>query len=223
MENRSDFDEAFIRLGNKLSYVAEADMNGIENFAMKMYTKLSNISLTDLRIDMLKSLTDNDLRKLGPSRRAPKQHTKRACYQFGYVWQESVSDIALPNPENWGWVFEGNMYQPRWPQENCSIKIETLICSCHKGTCKKILGESLLSLLPPPHPPPPHGKFHRSNSPLVSSSLANPPLVSSSLANPPRRIPNPNPNSPGGNLPVGNSPHPVVNRIGLYFNVLCFL
>ena len=79
MKNRSDFDEKFIRLGNRLSDVTEADMNAIESFVMKMYTKLSKISLTDLRIDMFKSLTDNDLRKLPPSRSAPEQHTRRAC------------------------------------------------------------------------------------------------------------------------------------------------
>ena len=113
IQNRSDFDEIFIRLENRPSDVTEADMNAIESFVMKMYTKLSKISLTDLRIDMFKSLTDNDLRKLPPSRRALGQHTRRACYQAGYVWQESVGDLTLPNSENWGWIFEGNMYQPR--------------------------------------------------------------------------------------------------------------
>ena len=90
MQNRSDFDEIFIRLGKRPSDVTEADMNAIESFIMKMYTKLSNISFTDLRINMFKSLTNNDLRKLPPSRRALEQHTRRTCYQAGYVWQESV-------------------------------------------------------------------------------------------------------------------------------------
>ena len=138
MQNRSDFDEIFIRLGNRPSDLTEADMNVIESFVMKMYAKLSKISLIDLKIDMFKSLTDNDLRKLPPSRTALEQRTRRACYQAGYIWQESVGNFTLPNPENWGWVFEGNMYQPRWQQGKCPIAIEslTLTCSCHKGTCK---------------------------------------------------------------------------------------
>ena len=87
---------------------------------------------------MFKSLTDNNLWKLPPSRRALKQHTRRACYQTGYVWQQSVGSLTLPNPEHWGWVFEGNMYQPQWQQEKCPISIEslTLTCSCHKVTFK---------------------------------------------------------------------------------------
>ena len=56
---------------------------------------------------MVKPLTDNDLRKPPPSKRALEQHTRRACYQAGYVWKESLNDVALRNPKNWRWVFEG--------------------------------------------------------------------------------------------------------------------
>ena len=65
---------------------------------MKVYTKLSKISLTDLRINMFKSLTDNHLRKLPPSRRALEQLIRGAYYQGGYVWQESVSDFVVTKP-----------------------------------------------------------------------------------------------------------------------------
>ena len=54
MKNHSDFDEIFIRLGYRPIDVTEADINAIESFVMKMYTKLSKISLTDFRIDMFK-------------------------------------------------------------------------------------------------------------------------------------------------------------------------
>ena len=95
MQNRSDFDEIFICLGNSPSDVTEADMNVTESLRYEDIHKFAN------------------LRKLPPSRRALEQHPRRACYQAGYVWQESVGDLTLPNPENWRWVFEGNMYQPR--------------------------------------------------------------------------------------------------------------
>ena len=74
-----------IRLGNRPSDVTEADTNAIESFVMKMYIKLSKISLTDLGINMFKSLTENGLRKLPPSRGVLEQHTRRACYQAVYV------------------------------------------------------------------------------------------------------------------------------------------
>ena len=62
---------------------------------VKMQRKLSKIPLTDLRINMFKSLTDNNLRRLSPSRRALEQHFRRACYQTCYTQKESVSDILL--------------------------------------------------------------------------------------------------------------------------------
>ena len=43
------FDVVFIPLRNRPGNVTEAEINGIENFVMKIYTKLSKISLTDLR------------------------------------------------------------------------------------------------------------------------------------------------------------------------------
>ena len=48
MQNPFNFDEVFIRLGNRPSDVIEADMNAIESFVMNMYTKLSKLSLADL-------------------------------------------------------------------------------------------------------------------------------------------------------------------------------
>ena len=104
MEGRSNLDEVFIRLGNEPGELTNTDMNIIEKFVTKMYTK-QNKSLTLLRIELFKYMKDSDLRKLPPSREALEQHTRRACYQAGYVWKKTVRDIVLPNPENWGWVF----------------------------------------------------------------------------------------------------------------------
>ena len=85
--NRFDFDEVFIRFGNRTSDVTDADMNAIERFVMKMYTKLSKMSLTDLQIDMFISLTNNDLRKLPLSRRALEQH--------GRALEELVVELVM--------------------------------------------------------------------------------------------------------------------------------
>ena len=49
MQNYLHFDVVFIPLRNRPGNVTEADINGIENLFMKMYTKLSKISLRDLR------------------------------------------------------------------------------------------------------------------------------------------------------------------------------
>ena len=137
MEDLSNLDEVFIRLRNEPGKLTNTDMNIIEKFVTKMYTK-QNKSLTLLRIELFKYIKDSDLWKLSPSREALEYYTRRACYQAGYVWKETVCDIVLPNPDNWGWVLEETVYKPRWQQQNCPISIEklTITCSCHKGTCK---------------------------------------------------------------------------------------
>ena len=85
MQIGSHVHEVFIRVGKRATDVTEADIMTIENFVITTHTKWSKISLTDLQIDMFKSLTDNNLRKLAPSRAALEQHTRRACYQNDYV------------------------------------------------------------------------------------------------------------------------------------------
>ena len=44
--------------------------------------------------------TDNDLRKLPPSREALIHHTKRACYQAGCIWRESIDNFGLTDPSH---------------------------------------------------------------------------------------------------------------------------
>ena len=101
MEDHSNLDEVFIRLRNEPGKLTNTDMNIIEKFVTKMYTK-QNKSLTLLRIELFKYIKDSDLWKLPPSREALEYYTRRACYQAGYVWKETVCDIVLPNPDNWG-------------------------------------------------------------------------------------------------------------------------
>ena len=61
--------------------------------------------------------------KLPPSKRALEQHTRRAYYQAGYVWQESFSDVALRNPKNWRWVL-------------CQRKVNLNMLMSQKGLAK---------------------------------------------------------------------------------------
>ena len=79
-------------------------MDIIERFTTKLYSK-KDISLTQLRKELFKCMKDSDLRRLPPSRVGLQGHTKRACYQAGFIWKETYHDIDLPNPENWDGFF----------------------------------------------------------------------------------------------------------------------
>lgn len=67
MEDRSQIEEVFIRLGNEPNEVTMSDMDIIERFITKLYSK-KNISLTQLKNEIFKDMKDNDLRRLPPSR-----------------------------------------------------------------------------------------------------------------------------------------------------------
>ena len=79
-----------------------------------------------------------ELRKLPPSSEPLFQHTKRACYQAGYLWNESFENIDLPDPSNWGWATDENgKLKPLWKSECSNIEVEIFItsCSCQKAVC----------------------------------------------------------------------------------------
>ena len=67
------------------------------------------------------------------------KYTKRACYQGGYLWNESFENNDLPDPCNWGWAADENgKLKPLWQSEcsNIDIEIFTTSCSCQKAACK---------------------------------------------------------------------------------------
>ena len=54
-------------------------------------------------LDKFKKSTDNHLRVLPPSKDTLRQHIYRASYKAGYLRRESVEELDIPNPEQWGW------------------------------------------------------------------------------------------------------------------------
>ena len=92
-----------------------------------------------MRLNKFKSSPDNDLRKLPPSRASLLQHVKRACYQSGYLWRESLENFDLPDAQLWGWVLGSDgFYVPHWMSETSSVDMEEFIatCKCYSQKCK---------------------------------------------------------------------------------------
>ena len=84
--------------------------------------------------------TDNDLRKLPPGRDALILHTKRACYQAGYIWREATGDFPLPDATLWGWDRKVNgHYTPSW-ETSPSAEVDFLefisTCFCGAQKCR---------------------------------------------------------------------------------------
>ena len=63
-----------------------------------------------------------------------------AKYQAGYLWQESESDLDLPDPKLWGWTFDENRgLIPCWLTATSTIDLEKFVttCSCKTGKCER--------------------------------------------------------------------------------------
>ena len=112
-------------------------------FVIELYArsqqKVLPSSLACMRLDSFKSSADDDLRKLPPSRSALREHSKRACYQSGFLWKEALGNVTLPDPNLWGWNFDSvkQLYLPLWQSETCSVTIEKFFatCKCYKQKC----------------------------------------------------------------------------------------
>ena len=102
--------EVFIRLGDELSEVSEADLNVLEMFVIELYSpaqqKVLTTSLSRMRLDNFKSSADDDLRKLPPSRSALCEHSKRASFRSGFLWKEAVENLNIPDACLWGRHFD---------------------------------------------------------------------------------------------------------------------
>ena len=135
---RDELTKVFKELGNQPKEVTSAHMERIVEYFQILYGFDSTFAAD--RLNKFRKSTDGDLRKLAPSKQALLQHTKRACFQAGYVWKESIEDLFLPSPTLWGWLFdEVHGFGPCWLSSNSSCDLDKFVttCSCKTGKCER--------------------------------------------------------------------------------------
>ena len=136
---KDDLTEVFIQLGETPSEVTPNMMNVLESYVLDLYGP-KHTTLGAARLDKFNKSTANDLRSLPPSKEALCQHVLRASYQAGYLWWQSVEELKIPDPEQWGWKLDsmGVLFQPLWTTAHLSVTVRdfTMICSCKTGRCK---------------------------------------------------------------------------------------
>lgn len=136
----SELTSVFCQLGNRPSAITNQHLDVLEYFMIRLYNPGSreiSSNLASERVFAIQRMLDNDLRKLPISRLGLVEHAKRSCYQAGYLWQESIENVYLPDPVLWGWTRHENRLVPRW-QEGDTLPISGVIltCSCRTNGCK---------------------------------------------------------------------------------------
>ena len=134
-----DLIEVFIQLGETPAEVTPNMMNVLESYVLDLYGS-KHTTLGAARLDKFNKSTANDLRSLPPSKEALRQHVLQASYQAGYLWWQSVEELKIPDPEQWGWKLDsmGVLFQPLWTTTHSSVTVKnfTMICSCKTRKCK---------------------------------------------------------------------------------------
>lgn len=123
--------------------IADDSMDVIERFVVLLYDRTSSLTKVNEARQELFSKKSRNLDNIPPTRAALVQHTKRAVFQGGYVWgQTLLKQAVLPSPSDYGWIRDDGLeWLPYWtslPQvkDTCS---ELIKCSCKsacRGRCK---------------------------------------------------------------------------------------
>ena len=74
----------------------------LESFVLQLYRSRRD-TLGVARLGKFKKSTDNNLHVLPLNKVALRQYIYRASYQAGYLWRQSVEELDIPDPDQWGW------------------------------------------------------------------------------------------------------------------------
>ena len=139
-ERNKDITSVFISLGRLPQTVSEHHVDVLEYYIKRLYSPNAREVSQSLAVDRLTHFqrsTDNDVRKLPMSRPALLEHTRRACFQAGYLWMECVRNVTLPDPTLWGWQRHEGSLIPKWQSDEPSdIGSVLSTCSCKTNICK---------------------------------------------------------------------------------------
>jgi hypothetical protein len=102
--------DTFIDLFLVPGVISESIATDLQRFVIKLNdvnTDCDNVNVARKRLFSNKGKTTENI---SPTHDALMQHVRRAVYQAGHVWGQSLtSQQILPNPSDWGWqMIDGN-------------------------------------------------------------------------------------------------------------------
>lgn len=122
--------------------IDDACMGVIERFVVLLYDRTSSLRKVNEVRQELFSRKARSLENIPPTKASLAQHIKRAVFQGGYVWgQTLLKQPTLPSPSRWGWQLENSHWVPYWTtlsqaKDSC---YELIRCGCTvgcRGRCK---------------------------------------------------------------------------------------
>ena len=132
--------DAFVELSSPCSAtIAEESMSKVERFVVLMYCRTSDDAQVNTARLNLFSRKSRSIEHVPSTQYALEQHVKRASFQSGHVWGQSLElQPVIPDVTHWGWESGQPVgYSPKWTTMTIAQKacLELISCKCVKG-CK---------------------------------------------------------------------------------------
>ena len=126
----------FQKLSRNTNTIEDVDIQTLARFVVALYDRSSSCSDVDSARKCLFLQKNTRFDNLPPTNAALIQHIKRATYQGGIVWGQTLqTQPLLPSPNQWGWMKNSDgSWGIHWTELN-SISDECKeLCKC---SCKK--------------------------------------------------------------------------------------
>uniref|UniRef100_UPI00358E0809 uncharacterized protein n=1 Tax=Myxine glutinosa TaxID=7769 RepID=UPI00358E0809 len=135
---------AFLDLASAPSEISEDTLATLERYVVLLYDRTCTCSEVNLARKKLFAKKSRSIEAIPPTQAALVQHVKRATYQGGHCWGQSLVPHYLPSPCDWGWVDNDGQFDPLWTTlpEAAKSCYELICCGCENGCsgrckCKK--------------------------------------------------------------------------------------
>ena len=137
-----DITETFRLLSTPQSTISQEHSQHLERFVVILYSRTCPLKTVNEARQSIFAQGTRTIENIPPTQAALEEHIKRAAYQAGHVWGQSVEPIQeLPSPSEWGWQRSEEGWIPKWttlPEASKACN-ELISCGCKKacrGLCK---------------------------------------------------------------------------------------
>ena len=131
---------ALLKLSSAPSGIPDDVMHTIERFVILLYDRTSTCKEINKARNKVFA-KKNNVQLIPPTKAALEEHVKRAAYQGGHVWGQTLLPTPeLPPPSSWGWIKnDEGVYEPHWTKlpKAAHSCYELVSCKCKKRCVKR--------------------------------------------------------------------------------------
>jgi hypothetical protein len=131
---------SFIEFFHSPEIVSDACLAALQRFVVLLYDATCPCDSVNAARKKLFASKGKPVEHIPPTLDALMQHTRRAIYQAGYIWSQSLMpQPKLPDPCDWGWHMVDSCWQPLWTTlpDAASCCPELKRCGCKTGCINK--------------------------------------------------------------------------------------